>query len=238
MTTHPWIRAALAALCLAASQAEAQLEPSGLDVYVTLATDYLHRGMSQTDADAALQVGIDYRHRTGFFVGAWASNVEYRTERLRARPRDREVDYYVGIDRRRDRWSWTATLAHYTYPGGSFDYDYSEFSVGASFKQRFSYRASYSDDLLSVGHAALGQELGIGIPLPKNMELGAALGHFRTSDIPGGDFVHFNVGVSKLVAAFTFDLRYYDTNYALTTHLGRPADRRWVASFSYGYGAL
>jgi uncharacterized protein (TIGR02001 family) len=237
VNAHHAIRAAIATLCLAASEAEAQLEPSSLDVYVTLATDYLHRGMSQTDDDAALQVGVDYRHRSGFFVGAWASNVDYRTEQLRARPREREFDYYVGIDKRRERWAWAATLARYTYPGVSFDYDYTELSVGASFRQRLSYRASYSDNLLSIGHTALGQEVGISIPLLRNLELGATLGHFRSSDIPGGDYVHFNVGVSKLVSAFTFDLRYYDTHYAVTTHLGRPADRRWVASFSYGYGA-
>lgn len=238
MNTATFVRAVIAATCVAVSETEAQVEPPSLNVYVTLATDYLQRGMSQTSGDPALQLGVDYRHHTGLFVGAWASNVDYMTEQSRARPRDHEIDYYIGFDDRGDYWSWTVTLAHYSYPRISFDYDYTELSVGVSFKNRISYRAAYTDDLLSIGYQSLGQEFGARWPLPRNIELGFTLGHFRTGDIPGGDYVHYNLGLSKLADAFTFDLRYYNTNYSLTTHIGRPADRRWVASFSYGFDAI
>lgn len=235
---RPLLQIATVAACLAVFDVEAQVEPSRLDLYATLASDYLHRGMSQTDGGAALQLGIDYRHRTGFFAGAWASNVDYETERLRQKPRSREIDYYIGIDERRGRWSWTAALAHYTYPDVGFDYDYTEFSVGASFKDRVSYRAAYADDLLSVGYRSLDQEISVNFPLPTNMELGIVLGRFSSSDRLDIDFTHYNVGLSKLIGAFTMDLRYYDTDYAIVTPLGRPADHRWVLSFSYGFDAI
>jgi uncharacterized protein (TIGR02001 family) len=231
-------RIAVALACLIAARAQAQVQPSKLNVYVTIASDYLHRGLSQTDGDPALQVGFDYMHRTGLFLGVWGSNVDYFTEQSRAQPRNREVDYYIGYDGGRNDWGWTAVMARYAYADPAYDYDYGEVTLGVTYKKRFSYRVSYSNDLLTVGGSSLGQEFAVALPLAGNAELGAAIGHFKSPDLPGGDYAHFNVGVSKLAKRFTFDVRYYDTNYGITTHLGLPADRRWVASVSYGFNPI
>lgn len=42
---------------------------------VTVATEYRLRGISQTDGDAAIQGGLTVSHSSGFYVGAWASNL-------------------------------------------------------------------------------------------------------------------------------------------------------------------
>lgn len=44
---------------------------------VTVASDYVWRGVTQTDNQAAVQGGLDYAHTSGVYVGAWASNVNY-----------------------------------------------------------------------------------------------------------------------------------------------------------------
>ena len=211
---------------------------SSLDVYVTLSSDYMNRGMSQTDGAGALQAGADYRHASGFFAGAWLSNVDFASEATRSRPREFEVDYYVGYSRDRDRLSWAVTLARYAYPDISVSYDYTELSFSLSFKDRFSYQASHTDHLLSLGTNALNQELGMTLPLYRNFELGAAVGVFRSADLQEGEYTHFNLGVSKIFKRWTFDMRYYDTNYDRVTHLGKPADRQWVVSASYGFDPI
>lgn len=76
------------------------------------------------------------------------------------------------------------------------------------------------------------------IPIYRNFEFGAAAGLSRSSDLPNGEYTHFNLGVSKLWRRWTVDLRYYDTNYQRITHLGEPADRLWVASWSCGFDAI
>ena len=42
---------------------------------VTLATDYRLRGVSQSDKDGAIQGGLTIAHDSGFYVGAWGSNL-------------------------------------------------------------------------------------------------------------------------------------------------------------------
>ena len=56
---------------------------------VTLATDYVFRGQSQTDEEAAIQGGFDMEFG-GFYLGTWASNVDFGTDA------QAEIDYYGG----------------------------------------------------------------------------------------------------------------------------------------------
>jgi len=44
---------------------------------VALTTDYVWRGISQNQEDPALQGGFDYAHDSGFYLGAWAANVNF-----------------------------------------------------------------------------------------------------------------------------------------------------------------
>ena len=44
---------------------------------VGLTTDYVFRGISQTDEKPAIQGGLDYAHSSGAYAGVWASNVDF-----------------------------------------------------------------------------------------------------------------------------------------------------------------
>ena len=206
---------------------------AGFSAYATLTSDYPNRGISQTDESAALQVGVDYQHDSGFFLGAWISNVDFATERRRDEPRETELDYYVGYSWLRRNWSVVATLAHYSYPTTSVSYDYTEVSGAIEFRERFYYMLSYTDGLLSHENSALGHELGIGWPLPWSMQFGAAVGRFDSDELRGGAYDHWNVGISRPIRNFGLDLRYYDTDYNEVSPLGTPLRESWVVSLSY-----
>ena len=64
----------LAALVLLASATAANAEVTGT---LTAVSDYNWRGVTQTSMDPALQGSIDYAHDSGFYAGAWASNVDF-----------------------------------------------------------------------------------------------------------------------------------------------------------------
>lgn len=212
----------------------AQLSGDNLGAYLTLGSDYRNRGLSQTGEDASVQIGIDYQHDSGFFAGGWVANVEFAAEqRIRSDPRDLEFDYYAGYQRQLDDWSLTGTLVHYSFPGASVSYDYSEVFGNIGYRERIFLNISYTDSLLSHNQSALNYELSVALPLPWSMELGAALGSFESDDVVGGDFAHWHLGVSKLVGRLVLDLRYHDTDYDFVTHLGDPASERWVFSLSY-----
>ena len=62
-----------------------------LSANVTLASDYILRGLSQTDHNPAVQGGFDWEHPTGFYLGVWGSNVHFQDL-----PSSLELDGYGG----------------------------------------------------------------------------------------------------------------------------------------------
>jgi uncharacterized protein (TIGR02001 family) len=82
----------LIATALLASSSAALAEISG---NVTMASDYVFRGISQTDNQMALQGGFDYEHESGLYVGTWASNVDSSLFNNGTDPQI-ELDLYAG----------------------------------------------------------------------------------------------------------------------------------------------
>ncbi|PZR83744.1 MAG: hypothetical protein DI537_34375 [Stutzerimonas stutzeri] len=91
----------------------------------TLASDYRFRGVSQTDKEMAIQGGITAAHDSGFYVGAWGSNLSgWGTFGGANMELDLIGGFKTGIGK-------TATLdtglIWYMYPGGADDTDFAEF---------------------------------------------------------------------------------------------------------------
>ncbi len=70
--------------------AQAEEAGSSISGNVTLTSDYVWRGISQTQNNGAIQGGFDYAHETGFYVGVWGSNVDFDNDA------SIELDYYAG----------------------------------------------------------------------------------------------------------------------------------------------
>lgn len=58
-----------------ASHAEDDASPFTISGAATLTSDYRFRGVSQSDEGIAAQAGITIAHESGFYVGAWGSNL-------------------------------------------------------------------------------------------------------------------------------------------------------------------
>jgi uncharacterized protein (TIGR02001 family) len=222
----------LAAITLAAARAAAGQEVvPNLSGYITLASGYWKRGLSQNDS-ATLNLGIDYQRPAGWFVGAWAANVEFEREFSAEQPRDVELNAYAGFHRRKQHWSWGVSLGRYAYPDVAVNYDYNELSATVGFRDRVFYTASYSDTYYGRSRAALNQELSFSYPLRGDVEIGAGLGHFAIAD-GGLDISYWNVGVSKLLRRLALDLRYYGNDFEGESYLGDPYADHYVLSISY-----
>jgi uncharacterized protein (TIGR02001 family) len=57
--------------------AQAAEPESALTFNVGMVNNYLYRGISQTRGEPAVQGGLDYAHKSGFYVGAWASSIKW-----------------------------------------------------------------------------------------------------------------------------------------------------------------
>ncbi len=221
----------LVALACIAGRAVAQDAAPGLNGYLSLGSGYWSHGLSYNDG-LSLQAGVDYQHQSGWFVGAWAANVDFAIELSYEQPRTVEADIYGGYHGRGEDWSWTITLGRYLYPDTVISYDYDELSGTVGFRDRVFYTASYSDGYYGRERAALNQELSFTLPLRGDIEIGAAVGHFAISSTDV-DYSHWNVGVSKLVWRMAVDLRYYDSGYDRVGWLGDPDANHYVLSVSY-----
>lgn len=93
-------KTALAVLALISSGAFAQTAPaepeSTLGYNIGVVSNYSFRGITQTNYGGAVQGGVDYAHKSGFYVGAWASNVKWVKDVNGASKGDYELDLYGG----------------------------------------------------------------------------------------------------------------------------------------------
>lgn len=84
-------RLALAALAASFIPAAVLAQENTLSFNAGLVSDYRYRGLSQSDLDPAAQGGFDYAHKSGLYVGAWASTIKWL-------PNTRyELDIYGGF---------------------------------------------------------------------------------------------------------------------------------------------
>jgi uncharacterized protein (TIGR02001 family) len=93
-------KTALAVLALISSGAFAQTAPaapeSTLGYNIGVVSNYSFRGITQTNYGGAVQGGADYAHKSGFYIGAWASNVKWVKDVNGASTGDYELDLYGG----------------------------------------------------------------------------------------------------------------------------------------------
>ena len=119
------IAAALAsALAVPAFSAHAE-EPASPHTFtgnVGLFSQYVFRGISQTNEDIALQGGFDYSHASGFYIGTWASSSSWLSDSESItgyRSSSLETNTYGGFrgNIRATDFSYDIGLLQYIYPG-------------------------------------------------------------------------------------------------------------------------
>lgn len=90
----------------------------------TIASDYRFRGVSQSDQEMAAQAGITVAHDSGFYVGAWGSNLAGWGAFGGA---NMELDLIGGYKAQlADNTTLDVGLTWYMYPGGSDKTDFAE----------------------------------------------------------------------------------------------------------------
>lgn len=87
---------------------------------VGMVSDYLYRGIYQTDASAS--AGLDYENENGFYAGTWGADVGDGVE----------ADLYFGYGSGIGDFSWGVGYTGYYYTDG-FDDTYTEINLGIGY---------------------------------------------------------------------------------------------------------
>jgi uncharacterized protein (TIGR02001 family) len=114
------VRSTLTVL-LCGCMAVASSAQAGTSGSVALTSDYIFRGVSQTNQKPAVQAGIEYAADSGFYAGAWGSNISWLSDlSSTAAPLSSslELDLYGGYRGKfSDAVSYDVGLLYYAYPG-------------------------------------------------------------------------------------------------------------------------
>jgi uncharacterized protein (TIGR02001 family) len=201
-------------------------------------SDYVFRGISQTDNDPTVQGGADIAYQM-FYAGAWASGLDFGDAPGTTTGGDAqvEIDWYGGI-----KPSWNSPFGpmdldfgviYYTYPGANDpagNLDYVELKAGYSWsplhpKLTTGAIVYWSPDYTGGTGSVWTLESTAALELPKvhmftpvlNGVIGWEKGDSNDGyavNVNGTDdeYYYWNAGLALGVDNITFDFRYWDTN--------------------------
>jgi len=104
----------------ASAAEQAPASPHTFTGNVGLYSQYIFRGLTQTNRDPALQGGFDYSHSSGLYAGTWASNISWlRDGGSYNAGGSLEWDFYGGFKGNFGKTDFTydAGALYYWYPG-------------------------------------------------------------------------------------------------------------------------
>lgn len=201
--------------------------PGAFSANVNWATDYIFRGISQTNEHGALQGGIDWAYDgiSPYFqplVGSWGSNVDFQD----GDDAQLEIDIYGGFTGKVENFSYGFLGIYYEYPGAKNEYDYWEFGPNAGYDFGFASLTTqflWSPDFFLSSGDAFWWTGGVTIPAPEQLGLPKWLGASLSANLGQQwidqqskfgtrDYLTWDVGGTISVFGLDVDLRYTDTD--------------------------
>ncbi len=129
-------------------------EKSPLSGNLTLSSEYLFRGISQTAHRPALQGGLEYAAPAGWYGGLWASNISWLGDSAAGVSASLELDLYGG---------WRGTAGDFSYDLGLLRYQYpGSYPAGYTLPHTTEWYAQGSWKMLSLKYSqSLGNTFGV-----------------------------------------------------------------------------
>ena len=178
-------------------------------------SQYSFRGIDQGGKEAAIQGGFDWAHESGFYIGTWASNVDFNDNESVT-----EFDFYGGYTKEiQNGISVDLSMIGYTYPGAyaNSNYDFYEYSFGLGKSigsVSFSTAINYSPEFFAKSGDATYWQGGLDYEF-QGIRVSGHIGKQwidleTTYGAP--DYVDYSIGASYLWQGFDLSLAYVDTD--------------------------
>lgn len=208
-----------------AEEAAAPASPHTFTGNVGIVSDYIFRGISQTQHKPALQGGVDYNHASGLYAGTWASNVNWVRDTGFKTENSLEWDFYGGYKGSfLGDFTYDVGILTYYYPGDRVanmnDTNSTEIYAGLGWKFiTFKYSHTVSPYLFgwqsTTGEKTRGSQY---FDLSANYDLGdgwgvnAHVGRQLIKNFSYASYTDWKIGVTKDLGVGVVGLSYTDTN--------------------------
>ncbi|MCK9473847.1 TorF family putative porin [Sulfurimonas sp.] len=192
-------------LALIATMAFAEEKSSDISISanMSITSNYVWRGMTQSHNSAAVQGGVDLDYKD-LYAGVWGSNVDFSDDK-----NSLEADIYAGYASELEGVGFDIGVIQYIYPNMSDEYNFAEAYFGLSKEwEKFGLSAKYSlgietDDLDPEDY----WEVGASVKLPYDIGLAASYGDY---DNIGTNYL---VRLNKSFEKFDLSVAYIDFNH-------------------------
>jgi uncharacterized protein (TIGR02001 family) len=220
-----------------------------LSANVAITSDYVFRGISQTEENPAIQGGFDATYRM-FYAGVWASNLDFGSDGNGNDVANIEIDIYAGLKHKWRNTEFDLGVIYYAYPGaedagGELDYVELKFASSTELTDRITFNSTtyWSPDYTGETGDVITSEWQVAIALGEYRGMkptfSALIGYvdFLDDAFEGDSYTYWNAGVEVgLNDKFTLDLRYWDTDIADDNPTnGDNADARFVGTVSASF---
>lgn len=231
---------ALGALCAGVTG----LAHADVSTNIGVTSNYMWRGVSQTNDAPAIQGGIDYWHPSGFYLGTWTSNVDFADPAGSPAARSEyEVDFYGGYAGEAGPVGYDIGLFYYAYPL-SDDIDFVELGASASYGI-LTAGINYTLDGDAAEPSAFTEgdlyyHAGAAFELPQGFALGLTVGYYAFDNLTAGEddaYVHYNATLSRGIGdlgevAFALDANDVDGEFPAGKQADDPrVSVMWSKSF-------
>ena len=199
----------------AGSGAAASAPASPISGSLTLASQYISRGVRQTWGNPAIQGSVTYTAANGLFAGIWGSNVSGKL----IENGNLELDLYGGYGSNVGDINYSTSLFYYVYPGARMSasgtkYNYGEFVVSGGYKWlTLKYSLTVTRDYFGDNSATLGEgnnrhsrgsgyfDAALDIPLGNDFNLHLHYGNQRVRNFSHYDFQDIEASLIKNFSA-------------------------------------
>lgn len=201
----------------AAPEDASQVDDSGVDFTfnVGVASDYVFRGISQTDEEPQLFGGVDLTAPGNVYAGVWASNVNFSA--FGDDDTNLEVDFYAGVKPEFGGFAFDFAGIYYTYfnqPDDISELNYFEAKAAVSRAvgpATLGAAVYYSPEFTGETDEAVYYEINGAYTATDRLSFSAAIGHQDVSF--DGDYSTYNIGATFLVTPnIALDLRAHGTD--------------------------
>ena len=179
-----------------------------------LVSNYVFRGLTQTDDGVAVQGGLDYSNESGFYAGTWASTVDNGVgDGL-------EIDLYAGFAGEMDGFGYDIGFIDYEYTDDKFfDGAFREVMMSGSYGP--ASLAYYMGDDTSAGDNDYTYlEVGVDFELPSEVGMSVHFGSWEPDT--GASVTDYSLGASKSFEGF-------DLGAAFTSEDGTDEDEFFIS---------
>ena len=211
------ILAIVAMALITATAAQAQITGN-----LGLTSDYRFRGVSQTQNAPAVQGGIDYNHVSGLYIGNWNSSV---SSQLYTNGAGVESDVYAGF-RKQVFGNFTLDVGtmNYFYPraGTNGSFDTNEIFAGIGYKELITVKYSHAlSDYFGTANSknSFYVQADAAIPLARNLQLVAHIGHTNVANSSSLDYTDYNVGLGYDLKGWNLAAKYYINDNKTSTFM-------------------